>query len=350
MAEENLDTTEEVVDEDVEVVEEQTTEAVAAEPEPLWKQFGLPESDFDGLSDDDVRSRLRSTYTRSRELEDRNQQLGGLAQLGNQYLQHQKEFSEYMQERQARTQRQQAAEGEPWWKGLWNPPAFDPKVLQDWVDPANPNQFKQDTPPDVRKAAVEYHRYMTQFRDQFEQNPAEYIYNVIENSPIINMVEARMQERIAQAERQREFQRWEADNADWIYLADEQGNFRRDQQGRLVMSGAGQMLLAAVERQKAAGVTDPHIARDNAVNEVLLYAQRARASAGAAQPDTGDAGASVQATGTAQDQANAQFLRDKNTAKRVVNRGGSAAAAAATGTSQNPGLTLYEKMMAKVEG
>lgn len=179
--------TDEPVESESAAVENETVESVAEESDDIANPAVAAEAEADApVAEPAADPWFKSVYADAADESDALARIQRERQEAAQWQQYANYYAaQAAQAAQAQRQQQQpvpqAAEQKPWHHKHWNPPEFKKEWLTQWVErDADGNVgLRADTPPDVRQKLADYQAYKQSFRDNFEQNPVEWMYNAL---------------------------------------------------------------------------------------------------------------------------------------------------------------------------
>jgi len=202
----------------------------------------------------DAFKRQASDY---QQLQQQLQEKEELARYGHEYLREQRERKEAEQKSQQQQQQQQE-QPESW----WNPPQFDPQVLEQYRDvtigqDGQPQTtWKPNTPKEVIENAEAYQRYLDRWATDLVQRPQEVLPKVIEQE-----FDRLFEERISQRERTATVESFAQEvkesNKDWMYTT--------DNRGQEVLTPEGKQMTQLLSEVAEAGISDPRMQWEYAV-------------------------------------------------------------------------------------
>lgn len=211
----------------------EASQAASSTPD-IYSELGLGD-DWKGKPLEDVAKHLHS---RSRESEERaRQQVQGIYS--------DPKYQEYMQWRREEAAKNAAPEQKKEEKQkLWNPPAFDERVIEQWtqIGENGQRQWKANTPPSVISEAQAYYNYVADFDAKFRKNPYEAFEPFVTSKAeeiARQIVEKQMRETTAQS-RMVEFER---QNKEWLYDLDDDKNIQYDANGQARLTPYGKSML-----------------------------------------------------------------------------------------------------------
>jgi len=232
--------------------EEEKAPTEAEEPtEPSFLD-ALRELGWEGENEQEAQQALLSSFKEQteqyRRLQAQIEEQEELVRAGHQYLKEQREREEA--EAKSKEPTSEESGPDPW----WNPPQFDPTVLDQYRDvTVGPDGeptigWKKTTPPEIISAAEQYQQYVEQWATDLVQRPQEVLPKIIEQE-----FTRLFDERIAERDEAEQFttfaQQVKAANEDWMYES--------DSQGRQVLTPAGQRMTELLASVAEDGVSDP---------------------------------------------------------------------------------------------
>jgi hypothetical protein len=298
---------------------------VAQPVTPSWleglRTAGLPV----GKDETETIAELRRIYEERQYLES----VRPLVPVLSQWQQHASAFSQWQQE-QAKANQPAKAEGDPWWKPLWNAPEYNPAWQSQVRQDANGNLVPAPgAPADVVLKLQQHQQYQQEQAQKFLQNPFQYLEPAIDQRAKMvaeQMISSRLQE---MQDRQAAGQ-FVQQNQNWLYELDANGQPKMQpvlnpQTGQLqtikALSPWGKRYTEYL--QEASGLGLPTLDAQQKYANALIQRDAAQAAAG--QPAQGAPGgspapAAAAPAKTPQQLANEKFLAGANPAAATAGR------------------------------
>jgi hypothetical protein len=166
-------------------------------------------------------------------------------------------------------------------KSLWEQkPPFDPRWLQMVEkDPVTGQlRAKQGYDPNVVASIGKYQAWREQFSDELiDKGPAAF------GDFFSNQVNQAVQQAMQATQRDQAVQSLIHQNESWVYQQNPQGQFVIGFDGRRIVSPAGQLYMSELNNLERAGITDPKVSHDLALQLVKGKIAMAQAAQGQAQ-------------------------------------------------------------------
>ena len=194
---------------------------------------------------------------------------------------------------------------------LWNPPAFDDRVVDLWTvtDENGRRQWKQGTPPDIIRQASEYYAYVSDFDTKFRRNPYDTFAPFVDER-IEERVNKLLEERLTQHTTKQRLADYERQNAKWIYETDDAGKPLVGEDGTWKLNPLGKATLDAAQ----------YIARASGDQVELVELARSLVRAQMIEEEYKKLKSSKDAGETQEDKNKAFY---KKAAEKTADRGGS---------------------------
>jgi hypothetical protein len=275
----------------------------------------------------DDQTALQALVQRARSAE----QATELARYGQQYLQHQTQFQDYLKQRQEEEAKKAQAQPQSWWKA----PEFDPR-WRNMVrrDEATGNLVAAPgAPPDIVQRYLTAVDHQQQFLDKFTFDPLGAIKPGVEE--VARQVAAQLiQQHLGGYASTQQAQDYVRQNAAWLFQRDPQGQPVYGQNGQPQLSPAGRLFGQYVQQAVDMGIQGEsaraHYARGMVERDLLVSQERQRQE---------------QASAAQQGEAAKQRLVQQGAAQHVPAAGGSTQARV-----QNTKQSLYERLKTAAAG
>ncbi len=196
--------------------------APAAPAQPSWLQQ-LRDSGVDLGTQDETQARQQLTQM----YRDWNQ-LRPLSPYVSAYLQHSKEFAQWLQQRDNSKPAGAPSPGtanpnDPYWKDYFNPPEYNPLWEKQIVKDANGNLMPAPgAPADVVARYQAYAQFRQDQAERFMQNPHAYIEPTVKHLAR-QIAEQIVNERLSKKDATSAAREFVHQNANWLYELDPQG-------------------------------------------------------------------------------------------------------------------------------